>query len=68
MLNKDSLVGQKAERVVRHIALTQRLARFYLREYNPLEDPGGISHDFSAFKDLRRDARSFLHGASLVSL
>lgn len=65
-MNKDDLVGQSAEHVVRHIVLAQKLAWFYLREYNPLEDLGGMSHDFSCLETLRRDARAFQHGASLV--
>lgn len=48
MLNKNDLIGQEAERVVRHIVLTQRLRAFYLRKYTPSEDPCTRSHDFWA--------------------
>lgn len=66
MLNKNDLIGQEAERVVRHIVLTQRLRAFYLRKYTPSEDPCTMSHDFGPQESLRLDERVFLQGASLI--
>lgn len=65
-MNKNDLVGQSAEHVVRHIVVREKLSWFYLREYNPMEDRGDMDHDFSCFETLRRDDRAFQHGASLV--
>lgn len=66
-MNKNDLVGQTAEHVVRHIVLTQKLSWFYLREYRTVEDHGNMNHDFSYFETLRRDDSVFQPGASLIA-